>query len=186
MITEVKQSGIIKNIEYSGQAQTSSGKKQNEIPVQSFSQMLDKLRSAETSANITKTGNPVKLTDPRLPGDYISSFKIETPKPTDSKRVAQGMAQNFGKSGNTVYQKQEIDRTSKLYEQCMELESYFVKIMLGSMRKTLSGKTLAGDQSFAGKIYEDMQYDELSRGMTKNAGFGLADQIYLELSNTNK
>ena len=30
-------------------------------------------------------------------------------------------------------------------------------------------------------MYEDMLYDELAVSMTKNAGFGLADQIYLEL-----
>ena len=31
-------------------------------------------------------------------------------------------------------------------------------------------------------MYEDMIYDEYTASLTKNARFGLADQIYLELS----
>ena len=34
---------------------------------------------------------------------------------------------------------------------------------------------------FAGKMYEDMLYDEYAVNFTKNAGLGLADQIYLSL-----
>lgn len=170
----------------------------NEIPVsaksqQNFTQMLETLRGSEnasslisniqgeTSASVSglKTG---QFFDTRLPGDILKSMKIENPVPADTHREVQGMASSFGKSGETVHSKYSIDRTSKLYEQALEFESYFVKIMLDSMRSTLSGKTLAGDESFAGKMYQDMMYDELGRSMTKNAGFGLADQIYLELS----
>ena len=92
------------------------------------------------------------------------------------------MARSYGNSGGTVYEKREIDKTSALYEQALELESYFIKVMLESMRKTLTEKTLAGDQSFAGKMYKDMMYDELGRTLTKHSGSGLADQIYLELT----
>jgi len=58
-----------------------------------------------------------------------------------------------------------------------------VKMMLSSMRSTLSGTSINGEEkSYAQNMYEDMLYDELAISMTKNAGFGLADQIYLELS----
>ncbi|MBQ3686363.1 MAG: rod-binding protein, partial [Treponema sp.] len=30
--------------------------------------------------------------------------------------------------------------------------------------------------------YEDMLYDNYAEALTKDAGFGLADQIYIELS----
>ncbi|UTC66196.1 MULTISPECIES: rod-binding protein [unclassified Treponema] len=160
---------------------------------QNFGQMLETLRGSERASSVIsniqgessasvsglKTG---QLFDTRLPGDILKSMKIENPVPADTHREIQGMASSFGKSGETVHSKYSIDRTSKLYEQALEFESYFVKIMLDSMRSTLSGKTLAGDESFAGKMYQDMMYDELGRSMTKNAGFGLADQIYLELS----
>ena len=77
---------------------------------------------------------------------------------------------------------QTIDKTSKLYEKSLELESYFVKIMLSSMRNSVTKTSLNGEEnSYAQKMYEDMLYDELATVMTKNAGFGLADQIYMQL-----
>ena len=60
------------------------------------------------------------------------------------------------------------------------MESYIVKQMLSSMRKTILRAD--GDTSFARGMYEDMLYDEYATAMTKNAGFGLADQMYLQLS----
>ena len=72
----------------------------------------------------------------------------------------------------------KIDRTSELYEKSMELENYFVKQMLSEMRKTVMKSK---DSDFAQQTYEDMLFDEYSNMMTKNAGFGLADQIYLSL-----
>ncbi len=113
--------------------------------------------------------------DPRLPGDFISSFALDNPTPADHSSTPQGAAANAGLKG-------KIDKTSKLYEQSLELESYFVKMMLSSMRETVSKSNLAGKNDFAGKMYEDMLYDEYSRKVTKSAGFGLADQVYLQLS----
>jgi len=113
--------------------------------------------------------------DPRLPGDFISSLAEKKPTPYDHAANPVGAAANNGMHGS-------VDRTSKLYEQSLELESYFVKILLSSMRNTVSKTNLAGGNDFAGKMYEDMLYDEYSRGMTKNAGFGLADQVYLQLT----
>jgi peptidoglycan hydrolase FlgJ len=112
--------------------------------------------------------------DPRLPGDYISSFKVERPTAADRSARPVGAAANAGQKGS-------IDKTSKLYEQALELESYFVKMMLSSMRETISKSELSGGNDFAGKMYNDMLYDELARDVTKSAGFGLADQVYLQL-----
>ena len=111
----------------------------------------------------------------RLPGDYISS--LVTRNPTESSRISKplGAAANAGQEGL-------IDRTSKLYEQSLELESYMVKIMLSSMKKTVEKSDISGSNNFAGNMYEDMLYDELSRTVTRSAGFGLADQVYLQLS----
>lgn len=113
--------------------------------------------------------------DPRLPGDFISSLRVENP--TENDRVARptGAAANSGQKGT-------IDKTSKLYEQALELESYFVKMMLSSMRNTVSKTSLTGENDFASKMYDDMLYDELARDVTKSAGFGLADQVYLQLA----
>jgi len=77
--------------------------------------------------------------------------------------------------------KAEIDRTSKLYEQCQALEGFLVKNLLDGMRKTVMKSELL-DEGFAGKMYEDMLYDQYATNLTKNSGFGLADLAYLELT----
>ena len=74
-----------------------------------------------------------------------------------------------------------IDKTDKLYEQCAELEIFLVKSLLSSMRSTVQ-KSGFIDEGFAGKMYEDMLYDEYARDMAKNANFGLSEMAYLELT----
>ena len=147
---------------------------------QSFSQLLDSLKTESARFSTAQEAAHPNLST-RLPGEYLSSFEIVNP--TDADRAAQpkGMgavsaAQHSGTKASI------IDKTSQLYQQALELESYFVKIMLDSMRSTLGKNSLTGKDSFAGKMYDDMMYEELSRTMTKNAGLGLADQIYLQLN----
>ena len=108
---------------------------------QNFTQMLETLRGSERASSIIsniqgessasvsglKTGNSEALFDTRLPGDILKSMKIENPVPADTHREVQGIASSFGKSGETVHSRYSIDRTSKLYEQALEFESYFVK-----------------------------------------------------------
>ena len=94
-----------------------------------------------------------------------------------------GAAANDAPISSGAKAEKKIDKTSVLYEKSLELESYIIKIMLSSMRGTLTGASVYGEEpSYAQKMYEDMLYDELAVTMTKNAGFGLADQIYLQLA----
>jgi flagellar protein FlgJ len=74
-----------------------------------------------------------------------------------------------------------IDKTDKLYEQCLALETFLTKTLISGMRGTVQ-KTGLMDDSFAGKMYEDMLYDEYAKTYTENANFGLADLAYLELT----
>jgi flagellar protein FlgJ len=74
-----------------------------------------------------------------------------------------------------------VDKTDKLYEQCLELEIFLVKTLISSMRNTVQKSGLI-DEGFAGKMYEDMLYDEYARDFAKNADFGLAELAYLELT----
>jgi flagellar protein FlgJ len=99
--------------------------------------------------------------------DAILKNARETAVNSDAPRITAGTA--------------HIDKTSKLYEQCVELEIFLVKNLINSMRSTVQKSGLI-DEGFAGKIYEDMLYDEYARDFTKNANFGLAEQAYLELS----
>jgi flagellar protein FlgJ len=74
-----------------------------------------------------------------------------------------------------------IDKTDKLYQLCLELETYIVKNLINGMRSTVQ-KSGFVDDSFAGKMYEDMLYDEYAKDFTKNANFGLAEQAYRQLN----
>ncbi|GHV86315.1 hypothetical protein AGMMS50230_19230 [Spirochaetia bacterium] len=73
------------------------------------------------------------------------------------------------------------ENDKKLYEQCQALETFLVKNILSAMRKNVMKSSLI-DTGYAGEIYEDMLWDEYAKDYTKNAGFGLADLAYLELS----
>lgn len=115
-----------------------------------------------------------------LNGDYTQGFHNAFTSETDKKATPQGLAANFkGKDGKPV----TIDKTSSLYEESLELENYMVKSMLQSMRNTITKSNLFGsDNDYAMNTYEDMLYDNYAEQLTKSANFGLADQIYLELS----
>jgi len=77
-----------------------------------------------------------------------------------------------------------VDKTDKLYQLCLELETFIVKNLINGMRNTVQKSGLV-DDSFAGEIYEDMLYDEYAKDFTKNANFGLAEQAYRQLSRYN-
>ena len=115
--------------------------------------------------------------DGRINGDWTSGFTGAFMAESDKHALPQGAAAN---QANPHVATREIDRTSKLYEKSLEMESYIVKMMLSSMRKTVMKAD--GESSYAKNMYEDMLYDEYATMMTKNAGFGLADQMYLQLS----
>ena len=82
---------------------------------------------------------------------------------------------------NPPSSKTQVDKDSKLYQLCLELETFLVKNLLTSMRNTVQKSGLI-DEGFAGKVYEDMLYDEYAKGFTKNANFGLAEMAYRQLS----
>ena len=138
-----------------------------------FSELLNKIQSKNTS---TLSSSQIAK-DGRLTGDFTSGFNGTHKNPLDKAARPTGAAAN---QANPNIKARTIDKTSELYEKALELESYFVKQMIASMRKTISKSALSSDD-FGGKIYEDMLFDEYSAAMTKNAGFGLADQIYLQL-----
>jgi len=74
-----------------------------------------------------------------------------------------------------------IDKTDKLYEACMELETFLIKNLIKSMRSTVQKNKLI-DTGFAGEVYEDMLYDEYAKAFAQNANFGFAEMAYRELT----
>jgi Rod binding domain-containing protein len=85
------------------------------------------------------------------------------------------------KVNSSVGTKIFIDKKDKLYEQCEALETFLLKTLINGMRKTVE-KSEFNKGGFAGEMYEDMLYDEYAKDFTRNAGFGLAELAYLELS----
>ena len=141
-----------------------------------FDDLLQSMLKKQEEKTISSTVSSSEIAEAgRLNGEYTTSFNGMYTSAADKTAKPQGAAAN--QAGKIVNQK-TIDKTSKLYEKSMELETFFVKQMLSSMRKTISK---ANESGYAQNMYEDMLYDEYATSMTKNAGFGLADQIYLSL-----
>jgi len=117
------------------------------------SKFEETLRRTASQANQDKSGD-IAASAPRTP----------TPEPHSS-------SSKFAK----------IDKTDKLYEQCVELEIFLVKTLVSSMRNTVQKSGLI-NEGYAGKMYEDMLYDEYAKDFAKNAHFGMAEMAYLELT----
>ena len=144
----------------------------------SFERLVKEASSNKENAETVSSSSYAK--NHKLNGDYTRGFYGLYTSEADKSSKPRGFAANSaGKNGK----KAVIDRTSDLYAQSMEMENYIVKMMLTSMRKTIQHTSLTGsDNDYARNMYEDMMYDNVSESITKNAGLGLADQIYLELS----
>ena len=74
---------------------------------------------------------------------------------------------------------EETDK--KLMDLCYDMEAMFVGNMLKSMRKTIIENDFFG-KSLAKDIFQDMLYDEYAQSMARTDQFGLAHQIYNQLS----
>lgn len=133
-----------------------------------------KIGSGEVGMNLSSS---MVAKEGRLHGDYATGFAGAFSSEDDKHASPRGAAANgahFGASQG------KIDRTSKLYEKSLEMENYLVKMMVSQMRKTVMKAD--GQNDFARNMYEDMLFDEYTTALTKNGGFGLADQMYLQLS----
>ena len=127
-------------------------------------------------ASINMKTRPDAMIDPgktfaHLMEDTINSNSVSTKPSEQSDAGIPGI----------VPRQTHIDKTDELYEQCLELETFLVKNILNAMRKNVMKSSLI-DTGYAGEIYEDMLWDEYAKEYTKNAGFGLADLAYLELT----
>ncbi|HCA20257.1 MAG TPA: flagellar biosynthesis protein FlgJ [Treponema sp.] len=141
-----------------------------------------KSESAQGSANdgVETVASSQISHNRRLTGDYTQGFYDYYTSEADKNARPEGMAASVRAQNGS---KPVIDRTSELYAQSKELENYMVKMMLSSMRDTIHHTSMIGEENeFARGMYEDMMYDNYAEALTKNTHFGLADQIYLELS----
>lgn len=144
---------------------------------QSFNSLLKNLTEASQENKLNLSTSQINNSG-RPNGDYTMGFRNAFTSEADKHARPVGAAANQSNGK----EKRTIDKTSRLYEQALELENYFVKNMLSSMRKTVIKSDLFGSKDdYAQNMYEDMLYDNYAEALTKNASFGLADQIYLQL-----
>jgi len=117
---------------------------------------------------------------------YLDDYRLSSSSAVHSsqdfaailKRAAS--SESGSSSGSSGPADTKIDKNDKLYQLCLDLETFLVKNLLTTMRNTVQKSGLI-DGGFAGKMYEDMLYDEYAKDFTKNANFGLAEQAYLQL-----
>jgi hypothetical protein len=133
----------------------------------SFAEYLEKAADGGRAADagVADAGGPLvpppSAKGPGAPGESLPAVAAEFPERSPGKPV--------------------IDKTSKLYEQCLELQTFLVKNLLTGMRNTVQKSSLV-EEGLAGKFYEDMLWDEYAKDFSRNAGFGLAELAYLELT----
>ena len=111
------------------------------------------------------------------------SNSVEAGNFTDILKKVQSAQVSANNSNNIspVSKKPVIDKNDKLYELCVELETFLIKNLIKSMRGTVQKSKLI-DTGFAGEMYEDMLYDEYAKAYAKNANFGFAEMAYKELA----
>lgn len=78
-----------------------------------------------------------------------------------------------------VVPKGQVDK--KLLKACQEFEAIFINQMLTAMRNTVPKSGLL-KQGLAHNIYEDMLYQQYADKIAKSANFGLAKELYNQLS----
>ncbi len=119
--------------------------------------------------------------------DYVPFSSASTPEvqsgTTDAfeKLLRKAQEQDASNTSFSSAKKTPIDKTDKLYEACMELETFLIKNLIKSMRSTIQKNSLI-NTGFAGEVYEDMLYDEYAKAFTQNANFGFAEMAYRELA----
>jgi peptidoglycan hydrolase FlgJ len=146
--------------------------------VSHFEDLVNSMKSPQKSSGDGVVSSS-QINNDELNGDFTSGFSNAYVTDADKHARPRGAAVNqSGAHGEN----RTIDKTSRLYQKSLELETFMVKIMLSSMRKTISKSNLTGGDNFASNMYEDMMYDEYASQLTKNAGFGLADEMYLQLN----
>jgi len=119
-----------------------------------------------------------------LGNSYFDNISMTTASPVHNpenfSEILKKAASKNSSDAVSPADRNKIDKTDKLYEVCLEFETILVKNLLTSMRNTIQ-KTGLVDNSYAGKMYEDMLYDEYAKDFTRNANFGLAEQAYRQL-----
>ena len=92
---------------------------------------------------------------------------------------------NSAKVSNAALNTKFSKSDDKLKEACKQFEAIFIKQMLNSMKKTVQKSGLI-DGGQTEKIFEDMLYDKYADKMSNTGNFGIAKNMYNQLSMVNE
>ncbi|HOK41594.1 MAG TPA: rod-binding protein [bacterium] len=111
----------------------------------------------------------------------IQPIKIEKEKFIDIPEEKKSFENELKKIEKEKFIKPSIEKQKKtLKEKSEEMESILVYQMLKTMKPKLSESLFGGGK--AEEIWSDMLYEEYAKQMSNTANFGLATQIYNELT----
>lgn len=111
--------------------------------------------------------------------EKINNLKNET-----TKNFQQLLNEKINKDGSINVKKLSKEE-KKLYDACIELESFLWKNLLNEMRKTINKYRLL-EMSPTENIFTDLLYNEYSLILAKNANTKIADEMFKQLSPFSK
>ena len=131
--------------------------------------------------DISSIGNQY-MNQEYVPFSSASAPELQSGTTGAFEKILKKAQERGGSSGAfSSAKKTPIDKTDKLYEQCMALETFLIKNLIKSMRSTVQKNGLI-DTGFAGEVYEDMLYDEYAKAFAQNANLGFAEMAYRDLT----
>lgn len=87
-------------------------------------------------------------------------------------------------SGNTPADSVSAARDDRKWKVAKDFEAMFLHQMFKSMRNTLSGESIAGEESNGRRIFSEMLDEEMAKRASEQGGIGLADLIYRHMDGT--
>lgn len=83
---------------------------------------------------------------------------------------------------STLEKAAEDQDEAELKKACVEMEGYFIQMMLKEMRKTVHSENGPLPKSQAETIFQEMLDEEYAKNAAKTGGIGLADMMMKQLS----
>jgi len=129
--------------------------------------------------------NSLTSIDPAFLSKDLNNFndiksKINTNKTDDGKSFSELFKEKINSDGS-VNQKNLTPREKKLYNSCVDMESFLWKQMLNEMKKTVNQYRLI-EENQGEKVFTDFLYDEYSSMMAKNSNTKIKDTLFKQLS----
>lgn len=106
---------------------------------------------------------------------------VINPINSDSNIAQLEMQKSTGDFQNAMQNAINSKDDNQLKQECVNLQTEFVKLMLNEMRKTIPKDPITGND-FGTDVFTSMMYDKYAESLSENTNIGLADEMYKQLS----